>query len=151
MLIFSNMAQFWKALLNIHQCFIPFTGYKNYFFLFQLAKPCHKVKKQFLPDTLSRLAPCSSGALWWLGQYQQTPQGVVTLSRSQQPMTSGDLKWKKRVGFKISHMLNASATAVYGIHLKNIHTAHSKPWILSTFHGRNMRISLGINSKLKLL
>lgn len=41
-------------------------------------------------DTLSRLAPCSSGALWWLGQYQQTPQGVVTLSRSQQPMTSGD-------------------------------------------------------------
>jgi hypothetical protein len=49
--------------------------------------------------------------LQW-GQYQQNPQGAVTLSRSQQPMASGDLKWKKRAGLKISHMLNASAIAV---------------------------------------
>lgn len=43
---------------------------------------------------------------------KQTPQGVVTLSRSQQPMTSKDLKWKNIVGFKISNMLTASAIAV---------------------------------------
>lgn len=50
-------------------------------------------------------------------------------------MTSGDLKWKKRAGFKISHMLKAFAIAVCGIRLRNIHTAHSKPQMLSALWG----------------
>lgn len=82
---------------NNLQCLIPFVGSKVSFFLScQLAKPCHKVKKQFLPDPLYAGSMLQWGSVvMGGGQYQQTPQGAVTLSRSQQPMTSGDLKWKK--------------------------------------------------------
>lgn len=121
MLIFSNMAQFWKSPFSklFTNVLYPFGGIKVTFFFFFFSNWQNRAIKwknsSYL--TLSRLAPCSSGALWWSGQYQQNPQGAVTLSRSQQPMTSGDLKWKRRVGLKISHMLNASAVATWGIHL----------------------------------
>lgn len=53
-------------------------------------------------------------------------------------MTSGDLKWKKRAGFKISHMPKASAIAVCGICLRNTHIARSKLRMISSLQGPDM-------------
>lgn len=46
-------------------------------------------------------------------------------------MTSGDLKWKKTAGFKVSHMPKAFAIAVRGIHLRNTHSSFKTPEAIS--------------------
>lgn len=131
--------------------FHSFTGYKNYFFFSNWQTVLTKWKNSsYLTPSLGWLhAPVGLCGGW--ASTSRLHRVLSLWSRSQQPMTSGDLKWKKRVGFKISHMLNGLCHSCLWHSSENIHTAHSKPWILSTFHGWNMRISLGINSKLKLL
>lgn len=101
---------------NNHQCFIPFWGIKTTSFFSNQQNRAIKWKSS------SYLTP-----LGWLhapvglcgGQASRVDStGLSLWAGASNPGLLGDLKWKKRVGPKISTKLTASAIAVYDMSLQ---------------------------------
>lgn len=84
---------------NNHQCFIPFWGIKiTFFFSNQQNRAIKWKNSSYLP--LSRLAPCSSGALWWSSQYSGLHRGLSLWAGASNPWLRGTWNGKKELGLK---------------------------------------------------
>lgn len=122
---------------NNLQCLIPFVGTKVSFFLScQLAKPCHKVKKQFLPDPLYAGSMLQWGSVVMGGASTSRLHRVLSLwAGASNPWLLGTWNGKK-VGLKISQLYaECLCHSILGNLLINVHSALSKLWMLSTLHG----------------